>query len=285
MNTEKDVLVGSTALETRSAEPQVADDEAEQVVIIRRAPSRWPLAIAAIVICGIFAATFLAWAIGTTVAAMPGKAVAAFFDGIEGVGGALTIDRKYVEQSVVTSALQQLEASPKLVVFTAALDTVVDKRLPKSYEKWGFELPMGTTAVTLHARDNRVQYYVPLSDVTARNISFDGRTLRMVIPDPIVDAGLVDIQSDPSKVEVFTTIGWGRLDSQSGEHLRREARRSLRDAVLREAGREIYLLEARKHAILLLHRVVGDPLHALDPELRLEIEFQKSDKLHGDVNA
>ena len=56
------------------------------------------------------------------------------------------------------------------------------------------------------------------------------------------------MQSDPSKIEIQTTVGWLRSDKRSGELARSEAKKALREAVVAEAKSKIYLDLARKNA-------------------------------------
>ena len=63
------------------------------------------------------------------------------------------------------------------------------------------------------------------------------------IPTPVIDEEIVEIQSDPSLIKVRKEIGWGRLESRSGEFLERQIRRDLRSLVIEEGKSNLFMLE------------------------------------------
>ena len=62
----------------------------------------------------------------------------------------------------------------------------------------------------------------------------------------MIDEEIVEIQSDPELIKVKKDIGWGRLESRSGEFLERQIRRDLRSLVIEEGKSNLLMLEQAK---------------------------------------
>src|SRR5947207_4211903 len=148
--------------------------------------------------------------------------------------------------TVIYTTLSNMVNQSKLVV----LSTQINVDLTKSNEKVIWGVPLGTTTVTIRALDNRVQYYVPLTNISKGDFRYDDvhKRLTLRVPAPRIDEELVDVQSDPSKIEFRTDVGWARLNSRSGQFLRDQAQRELRPAIVREGNNSLYLDKARSNA-------------------------------------
>jgi hypothetical protein len=135
-------------------------------------------------------------------------------------------------KTLVISTLDDVKVTPKLVVLTAKVNATVEK---SSSTTWGF-IDFGTTTVRVVARDNLIQYTIPLDDLSSNSFQYDSttQTLTLLVPRPRIDTQFVSVQSDPELIDVETSNGWAKLDHYSGAPLRTEARAELRDATILE---------------------------------------------------
>lgn len=153
----------------------------------------------------------------------------------------------YTTTTVINTSVSKLRQEAKLVVLSA--DVTVE--VTRTSSKILFErLDFGDTVTTVRTRGNRAQYYIDLNGIRESDfyIRGDGKSLIVTVPQPRVDETIVEVQSDPTKIEVQTTVGWLRSDKRSGELTRNEAKQALRDAVIAEAKSQIYVDLARKNA-------------------------------------
>lgn len=151
-------------------------------------------------------------------------------------------------ERVVSNTIGELKKESKLVVMTAEI-TVFEKRSSTKRILWDY-LDLGTTVVEVRVRGNKAQYVIPTEAITKDAFRWDAERGEMVIevPEPVVDEEIVEIQSDPSKIEVRKDVGWGRFESRSGAELERQIRRDLRPLVIEEANNDLLLERARKNA-------------------------------------
>lgn len=153
----------------------------------------------------------------------------------------------YTTTTVINTSVSKLRQEAKLVVLSADVTAEVTRTSSKIlFERLDF----GDTVTTVRTKGNRAQYYIDLNGIKESDffIRGDGKSLIVTVPQPRVDETIVEVQSDPSKIEVQTTVGWLRSDKRSGELTRTEAKQALRDAVIAEAKSQIYVDLARKNA-------------------------------------
>lgn len=153
----------------------------------------------------------------------------------------------YSSTTVIQTSMQKLRQEAKLVVLSA--DVTVE--VTRTSSKILFDrLDFGDTIATVRTRGNRAQYFVDLNGIKEKDFKINngGQNLIVTVPEPRVDESIVEVQSDPSHIEVQTKVGWLRTDKRSGELARAEAKKALRDAVVAEAKSQIYLDLARKNA-------------------------------------
>lgn len=149
--------------------------------------------------------------------------------------------------TLIQTSVTRLQKEAKLVVLSA--DVTVE--VTHTSSKVLFDaIDLGDTVVTLRTRGNRAQYFVALDQIKESDfhLTQNERALRVTVPEPRVDESIVEVQTDPDKMEIKTAIGWGRLNKRSGEMARAEAKRSLRHAVISEAKSPIYVEQARNNA-------------------------------------
>lgn len=173
--------------------------------------------------------------------------------------------------TIVRTAIGEIQNKPKLVVMTADVDAEVVKARGT---EWGY-MYWGTTTVTLRARENRVQYVIPTEKITAKDFYFDNptRELRIIVPQPMVDPDVVDVQSDPKKIDVKTDLGWAHFDRWSGEPLRQEARHDLRQAVIGAGRHSLLLNQARNNARLQIEKLLSPMAEHLAPGVKISVVF------------
>ena len=174
--------------------------------------------------------------------------------------------------TVINTTLNRMADQSKLVVLSAS----VNVEITKSDEKVIWGVPLGTTVVALRARDNRVQYYVPLTNISKGDFKYDDvhKRLTLRVPKPVVDKDLVEVQSDPSKIEVRTDVGWARFDRFSGQILREQAQRELRPVIILEAKNPLYIDKAKTNAREALKKLLEPMASKLKDDVEMEIEFK-----------
>ena len=201
------------------------------------------------------------------------RAMAIPGDAIDKLGRAFAPHTDY--RTETTSAIRELKNNPKLVVLTAVLDAEVHKSSSTS-ALWIY---WGTTTVDVRARENKVQFYVPLDDVGTANFEYDDvhKILTVRIKPPILDEDVVDVQTDPNKVDIKTSNGWSKLDHFSGAPMREEALHELRSDVIQAAKQpaqyELLQLQAKANAKEHIRTLLAPLASTLKPDVKLEIEF------------
>ncbi|MEW6305578.1 MAG: DUF4230 domain-containing protein [Verrucomicrobiota bacterium] len=231
-------------------------------------PSYWPIAAAVVLVVCILALTFIISRlidVGETAVSTPGKVATQIKESFR---------PKVTINTVISSMIDRLRNEPKLVVLTAQINVEVTKESEKNV-LWGY-VDMGTSRVKLRALGNKVQYYVPLEGLGAENFEYDDARRRLIVtvPAPVFDEDVVDVQSDPSRIEVETQVGWGRLDKYSGEFLRDQARRDLRPAVVREGKNELLRDKARSNAKTSLEELLAPLTGAMQENVEVEVRFK-----------
>ncbi|MDI9400760.1 MAG: hypothetical protein ACOX2U_01355 [Limisphaerales bacterium] len=118
------------------------------------------------------------------------------------------------------------------------------------------------TTLRMVARDNRVQYCVTLSNLTSNDILYDEESgkLSLFLPELRLDEGLIEVQTDPTKIWIMTEKGfYDRLTdwfSGTTQRIHAEMRGKLRELVVAEASAPENLALARRNAALELSNLV-----------------------------
>lgn len=178
------------------------------------------------------------------------------------------IDPKKV---VFLTALGELQKSPALRVATREIAVQVDASVPTeaTVRPWilpfgpGFPVEVGRTRATILAPGNIVQYVVRLDDPDGSpQIEFEAEDLVVVtLPAPEVDEALVEVQSDPARLELsLDRSGFDRI--VLSDAARDAAMRDIRAAVVRAAASEPAMFEVRAKA----RAEVAEMIRALVPE-------------------
>jgi hypothetical protein len=174
----------------------------------------------------------------------------------------------FSEKTVVLNTVGSLKKESKLVVLTANVTADVHKENTKEW----LGVNWGTTTVDLKA-PGKVQFYVPLGDFGPQNIQVSGRTVIVTVPTPLPDHDLVEVESDPAKIEVKTDAGWARLKSWSGQALENKAKRELRGYILQAADTPLIHEQAATGARQALTPLLEPLATALQSDAKLEIRF------------
>ena len=186
--------------------------------------------------------------------------------------------RPRVDSEVVLSGtIEQLQTEGKLVVLTA--DVNAEARSSTRKILLGF-VDLGETSVRVRA-PARVQYYIPLDDISRDDFTYDEERRRLVlaVPGPRLDTAIVEVSTDPAEIEIERSVGWLRLDSFTEKFDERRAHRLLRDAAV-HAGRSGYWLkEAQESTQTELRRLLVPLMDALDDDVTLVIAFRGDDAL------
>ncbi|MBX7259152.1 MAG: DUF4230 domain-containing protein [Candidatus Hydrogenedentes bacterium] len=156
----------------------------------------------------------------------------------DGLRGAFKTEVNY--RTAFVGSIESARESGKLVVYTQSVTAVVEKTSEKKYAiKFIGDIKLGDTVTSLRAQGNKVQYYIPLDTLDESDFSYDAdaKCLTVFLPRPVLDTEMVEVQSNPELIEIRTDVGWGRLGSYSGAFLEEQAKKELRDAVLKEGSK------------------------------------------------
>ena len=178
-------------------------------------------------------------------------------------------ERKVTIDSIISSTIGEMKKESKIVVMTGEVNLSVKR----SHTKFFSRLNLGTTAVEVLVPKNKIQYIIPTNAISEESFRWNDETgeVSIEIPTPVIDEEIVEIQSDPSLIKVRKEIGWGRLESRSGEFLERQIRQDLRSLVIEEGkGNKLMLEEAKKNA----QEVIGELFETFMRKENLEVQVQ-----------
>lgn len=181
--------------------------------------------------------------------------------------------------TLLQSTLTNLQRQPKLVVLTFSCDVMVTKHT-QTNTLWGLAY-LGTTTVKIRAAQNKAQYYIPLDQLRIDHWRYipQQQTLLVIVPTPRLDDQIVQVQIDPSLIEIQTDYGWTQIDRLKGDFLRDQARSDLRPAVLMEGSKVMYQELAAENAEKVLRRLFTEQLApSLQPGVKIMIRFESPSK-------
>jgi hypothetical protein len=218
----------------------------------------WPMAITVIAVAVLIAGTTLGWLV---------------MNKVDRVGEFWKPKVSINEQTLITTALGELKKEAKLVVLTTHVSAEVETENEVELKVGPITIPRGKTRVHLRSKVNRVQFVIPREKLTDSSFSFDQGKNELVVrlPQPVADPDMVVIDPNP---EIKTEVGWLRLDSRSGEHLRTNAKGMVDEFVLREATKPIYLGAAREAGEAAVKAMLAPALAQLPGNVHLKIEFE-----------
>jgi hypothetical protein len=228
----------------------------------RSAARGWPWAVACVLVALILVVGYLAY-----------HAMHVSSDAVKGLAAAFQPQINY--KTEITGAIHDLNSNPKLVVLTATIDAEVKKSSSTS-ALWIY---WGTTTVDVRARQNKVQFYVPLGDLGTSSFQYDPtqKTLIVWVRPPVLDEQFVDVQTDPAKIEEQTANGWAKLDHWSGAPMRDDAMHELRNAVIQAARQpaqyELLQLKAQANARQHIKTLLDPFARTLNANVKLDVEF------------
>lgn len=178
--------------------------------------------------------------------------------------------RKGMTARMVT-ALGELSEKPALRVATREIAVQVEVTAPnqRKWRPWvlpigpAFDVTIGQTTATVTSPSNIVQYIVPIARSNWR-LDIDDRAATVTLPPPQVDEGVVEVQSDPAKLEIAVDRDWA--DHFIGDDAAKNAAlAAIRKAVVEQASSPVAMFEVREKA----RRTVADIIAALiDPKHR-----------------
>lgn len=175
-------------------------------------------------------------------------------------------------KTIVFNAVGEMKKQNKLVVLTAEVTAEIHKENTKSW----LGVNWGTTTVDLKA-PGKVQYFVPLEGFGPQNfaVAASGRSVVVRVPGPQLDREMVEVESDPAKLEVRTEAGWARLAAWSGKTLEDSAKAELRRNVL-DAGDKTWVHELAEKEAREAVLVILKPLaEAMKEGVEVKVEFEK----------
>jgi|GEM_PF-5907669 len=168
---------------------------------------------------------------------------------------------------IIGSLVTEVKSSKKLVVLTAHINT--DVKVTSTINlPMGIPLPGGATQILLIARDNRIQYFVDLDHFSAQDFEILDDKVIVTIPQPQLDEGMIVVQSDPNQIEIMTTAGVFRNDS---EEWRNFTKAQIRQRLLIQGRADWLQTLARENAILQMKNLLT-PLVKQGAELTIRFK-------------
>ncbi len=160
-------------------------------------------------------------------------------------------DFSIFEQKVnttITNSLGDLNSQGGLLVGWREIDSRIDHeketevKIP--WTDWG--VPVGSVKITLDVTGNRVQYLIPTGgpDGAWSIKAFNDSTVELIVPPPIVNDKVVEVQSDPTKYKISVDNDWLEHVYPSGAEID-AAKGKLREAVIEGAKANLALTEVR----------------------------------------
>ena len=204
-------------------------------------------------------------------AAVPSEIVKGVVETAKGLGQAF--QPKITVNKTLALAIGALDSKFEFKVGERAIDVVVEKT---SETEW-MGVPVGKTVTRLRVLGNRVQYIVPLSNISPEQDwtfvgSDSGGALLVTLPAPTVDLAMVSIQTDPAKIQLEVDDQWlnnvffWQSDSQD------EARHRIRDEVAKQAGARAFILEVEQDAAPRIEALLQSTLQAsLRPNVQVKV--------------
>ena len=174
---------------------------------------------------------------------------------------------------LLSGEIGKLKNSPKLVVLTAPLNASVTQETKTTV--FGYNVSSAKVEVRAPAV---VQYVLQLKDLNMNDLYYDqlGKRLVVTIPHPTLDQEIVEVESDPSKIQVRTEFGWSPLSLLKGGTVREEAMHHLKDAAIELGRHELLQERADKNAKETVSNLMSKVRDALKlDDVRLDVEFKK----------
>ena len=169
-------------------------------------------------------------------------------------------------QARVIGALGELAEKPALRVATREIAVQVEVEVPTEV-KWrpwvvpigrGFDIQVGATTATVTAESNTVQYVVPLDRAKPPRISGpdEAGAVTVWLPPPVVDESVVDVQSDPNKIEIALNRDWADHIIR-GDAARDAALAAIRKSVVQQASSPVAMFEVREKGRKTVAEMIG----------------------------
>lgn len=214
----------------------------------------WHKSLAFVVVAGMIIAGLIAYSfmsrIEKTTQSFVGGQVGAF-------GGAASaairiFQPRYIINTVIHSAIKEVKIQPKLVVLAAEVSVIFERQSSAQGR-----VSHGTSTVELRFSGNKVQYVIPTDEITHKIFKWDKKRneITLNVPDPYLDEELVEVQSDPSKIEIRKEVGWFRFDDYDGVKLLDTMKSQMRDEVVKAGKNELLLYKARTEARKVLKNI------------------------------
>jgi hypothetical protein len=171
--------------------------------------------------------------------------------------------------TIVHSAIGELRAQRKLVVLQATVTADVMKR----NERRILGVSLGETSVLVRA-PGRVQFVVPLDQLTDDSIAYDAPAKKLIlrVPRPMPDRDMVGI--DPAQISVWRSIGWCRLRGSASE-LESEATTEIIPQAVLAADNDWLQARAEDEARSVMSKLARQAFRGSGDSLAIEIQYSE----------
>jgi hypothetical protein len=162
--------------------------------------------------------------------------------------------------STLTSALGDLQPQGGLLVGWREIDTRVKFDRETTLGVFGYKVPVGSVHVFLDVPGNRAQYIIPSNGPNDEHWNVEAvseSVIMLTLPAPIVNDKVVEVQSDPGKIQVYIDNDWMEHLIPSGGDID-QAKKLLRQAVIETAQSKPALAEVRIEARQVAAKFFGE---------------------------
>jgi hypothetical protein len=192
--------------------------------------------------------------------------------GLGGAGGPTT-------QARFLSALGELAEQPALRIATREIAVEVEVAVPTKlqWRPWvipvgeGLDVEVGRTTATIRSSGNVAQYVVPLQK-GEWEVRIEADEVIVTLPPPIVDRSVVEVQSDPAKIEVAVDRDWAAHLLRTDE-ARDAALAAIRQAVIDQASSSVAMFEVREKSRAVVAEMILALIDTKDRPARVRVRW------------
>ncbi len=177
----------------------------------------------------------------------------------------------------ISTHIGQLQGQNKLIVAESTLDVIIERSEEDVLFKevdWIPTISRGQSTVKLKLSGNKVQYKVLPAD-----LKFDvevGEVLKKVTIRsklPVLDEELVEVQSNPDKMQFEKDMGWSHLESGRGEEMLTHIKQTAREEIIKSGQTPPQMAFAEAKGKNSLRETFAPLLKAIDESIILEVEY------------
>ena len=132
----------------------------------------------------------------------------------------------------------------------------------------------GNADLRVTYKDNKVQYYVDLERLSDQDVQYDmdSRSINIYIASPKIDEDMVEVQSDPDKINIKDKTSWITYGIDL-EKMKVDIQKRVRKEVLEAGSHDMYKASARRNAKEKLYELFNRVLKGYLEEKNLDLNI------------